>query len=158
MRFSSTGYVLDQVMLTQKARYALHAVLYLARKGEAASVAEISAETGTPRKFLEQIMHDLKLGGIVISRRGKGGGYGLSRPPEQITFAAVLRCISGPLALAPCASKTAFAPCPDCKSVETCEIRPILMAVRDTTSLLLEGMSLAGAVASSNSRIFGLNI
>jgi Rrf2 family protein len=133
-------------MLSQKARYALHAVLYLARKGEPASVAEISEATDTPRKFLEQIMHDLKLGGIVLSRRGKGGGYDLARTPDTITFAQVLRCISGPLALAPCVSRTAYAPCPDCTSVETCEIRPILLAVRDTTALLLEGTSLSSAV------------
>lgn len=137
-------------MLSQKARYALHAVIYLARKGEAASVAEISVGTDTPRKFLEQIMHSLKLGGIVTSRRGKGGGYRLSRAPGTITFAQVLRCISGPLALAPCASQTAYAPCPDCKSVEACEIRPILMAVRDTTALLLEGTSLASAVEGNS--------
>ena len=143
-------------MLTQKARYALHAVLYLARKGEAASVAEIAGATRSPRKFLEQIMASLKLGGIVISRRGKGGGYVLARPAASITFAQVLRCISGPLALAPCASHSAYAPCPDCESVETCEIRPILMAVRDTTSLLLEGMTLAHAIDASGTRAFAL--
>jgi Rrf2 family protein len=139
-------------MLTQKARYALHAVLFLARRGEAASVTEISEATGTPRKFLEQIMHALKIGGIVSSRRGKSGGYQLARTPESITFAQVLRCISGPLALAPCASQTAFAPCPDCKTIEECEIRPILMAVRDTTALLLEGTSLASAVNEKGAR------
>lgn len=144
-------------MLTQKARYALHAVIYLARKDAAASVAEIAKETGVPRKFLEQIMHDLKLGGIVASRRGKGGGYALAASAGQITFAQILRCISGPLALAPCASRTAFAPCPDCKSVESCELRPILMAVRDTTALLLEGMTVAAAIRTGTSRAFALN-
>ncbi len=133
-------------MLSQKARYALHAVLYLARKGESASVAEIAEATRTPRKFLEQIMHDLKLGGIVLGRRGKGGGYELSRTPDAITFAQVLRCISGPLAMSPCVSRSAYAPCPDCTSVEACEIRPILLAVRDTTSLLLEGTTLSSAI------------
>ncbi len=143
-------------MLTQKARYALHAVLYLARKDAAASVAEIAEATRSPRKFLEQVMSDLKRGGIVVSRRGKGGGYVLARPAASISFAQVLRCISGPLALSPCASRTAFAPCPDCISVEACEIRPILMAVRDTTSLLLEGMTLGDAISGSASRTFGL--
>ena len=135
-------------MLTQKARYALHAMLFLAATGGTATVAEISESKAIPRKFLEQILSDLRLRGLVIGKRGPNGGYVLGRPADQITFADVLRCIDGPLALAPCASQTAYRACPDCKSIEACEIRPILMAVRDTTALLLEGMSLAEAVGS----------
>jgi Rrf2 family protein len=133
-------------MLSQKARYALHAAIHLARKDAAATVAGIAVAEAIPRKFLEQIMQALKAGGLVVSRRGPAGGYQLARDAREISFADVLRCIEGPLALAPCASQHAYRACPDCKSVETCEIRPILMAVRDTTALLLEGMSLAEAV------------
>ncbi len=132
-------------MLTNKARYALHAMLFLARSGSA-TASEIAEAEGIPRKFLEQVLASLRLAGLVVGRRGPRGGYVLARPPERISFAAVLRCIDGPLALAPCASQHAFAPCPDCKSVETCEIRPALIAVRDTTTLLLEGISLAEAI------------
>lgn len=135
-------------MLSQKARYALHAGIYLARKGEPATVAEIASAEGIPRKFLEQILLSLKLRGILVSRRGAGGGYQLAREARDISFAEILRAVDGPLALAPCASLTAYRPCPDCKSVETCRIRPILLAVRDTTALLLEGMSLAEAAGS----------
>lgn len=130
-------------MISQKARYALHALLYLTRKGQSASVAEIAGAEGLPPKFLEQVMGALKMRGIVIARRGAGGGYALARPAAEISCAEILRAIDGPLALAPCASQTAFRPCPDCKSLETCEIRPVLIAVRDTTALLLEGTSLA---------------
>lgn len=130
-------------MISQKARYALHALLYLTRKGQSASVAEIAGAETLPPKFLEQVMGALKMRGIVIARRGAGGGYALARPAAEISCAEILRAIDGPLALAPCASQTAFRPCPDCKSLETCEIRPVLIAVRDTTALLLEGTSLA---------------
>jgi Rrf2 family protein len=133
-------------MLTNKARYALHAMLYLAKSGASATASEIALAESIPRKFLEQVLAALKSGGLVIARRGPQGGYTLSRPPAQISFAEVLRCIDGPLALAPCASLHSYAPCPGCKSVETCEIRRALLAVRDTTSLLLEGISLAEAV------------
>lgn len=133
-------------MLTQRARYALHAMLYLARKDASATVAEISAAEHIPHKFLEQILAALKMRGLVIGKRGPNGGYALARAATAISFADVLRCIEGPLALAPCASFSAFSPCPDCKSVDACEIRPILLAVRDTTSLLLEGMSLSEAI------------
>jgi Rrf2 family protein len=136
-------------MLSQKARYALHAAIHLARKDAPASVAEIAAAEAIPRKFLEHVMQALKTRGLVISQRGPAGGYRLAKPAATISFAEVLRCIDGPLALAPCASLTAYRPCPDCKSIETCEIRPILMAVRATTSLLLEGMSLAEAAGGA---------
>ncbi len=133
-------------MITQKARYALHAMLHLARKQESATVAEIAQSEGIPRKFLEQILSGLKSHGLVTARRGASGGYVLARASTAISFADVLRAIDGPLALAPCASQTAYRPCPDCKSIEACEIRPVLIAVRTTTALLLEGVSLAEAV------------
>jgi Rrf2 family protein len=133
-------------MLTQKARYALHAMLYLARQDGLATVADIAKIESIPRKFLEQILSALKTNRLVIGKRGPSGGYHLARAPDKISFADILRCIDGPLALAPCASLRHYSPCPDCKSVETCEIRPALLAVRDTTSLLLEGISLAEAV------------
>lgn len=133
-------------MLTQKAKYALHAMLFLAARDGSATAAEISAAQTIPLKFLEQILAALKASGLVIGKRGPAGGYQLSRPPGRISFADVLRCIDGPLALAPCASLTAYGTCPGCKSVESCQIRPALLAVRTTTSLLLEGMSLSEAV------------
>lgn len=130
-------------MLSQKARYAFHALTFLARKGGTASVAEIAAAESMPGKFLEQIMVTLKGRGLVIARRGAGGGYMLARPPAEISFAEVLRCIDGPLALTPCASQHAYSPCPDCKTPTECEIRQVMISVRDTTALLLEGTSLA---------------
>ena len=136
-------------MLTQRARYALHAMVFLARRNAPATVAEMALADAIPRKFLEQILGALKARGLVVGKRGPTGGYHLARPAEAISFADILRCIDGPLALAPCASLTAYRPCIDCKSVETCEIRPILLAVRDTTSLLLEGMSLAEAAGGA---------
>lgn len=138
-------------MLTQKARYALHAMLFLARQDGLVTATQIAASENIPRKFLEQILSGLKTNGLVIGKRGPSGGYHLGRAAEKISFADILRCIDGPLALAPCASLHQYSPCPDCKSVETCEIRPALLAVRDTTSLLLEGISLAEAVGGVKS-------
>ena len=137
-------------MLTQKARYALHAMLFLAKRNGSATADEIAESEKIPRKFLEHVMAALKLRGIVLGKRGPAGGYALAKPAEAITIAEILRCIDGPLALAPCASLSAYRPCPDCKSVDTCEIRPILLAVRDTTALLLEGTSLAAAVSGKS--------
>ncbi len=137
-------------MLTQKARYALHAMIYLARKGEPATVAEIADAEGIPRKFLEQVLGALRPRGLVVGRRGPSGGYRLGRAAEAIRFADLLRCIDGPLALAPCATRKGFQRCPDCRDMETCEIRPVLIEVRDATARRLEAMSLARAVAQGD--------
>jgi Rrf2 family protein len=51
--------------------------------------------TGIPPKFLDQVMHDLRRGGLVESRRGVGGGYVLTRDPAGISFLDVADMIDG---------------------------------------------------------------
>ena len=133
-------------MLSQKARYALRALIVLAEAGEGASMmtGDLAAAAAVPRAFLERILLDLKRHGLVASRRGRSGGYGLAKPPDEIDFAAIVRAIDGPLALAPCASRTAYRRCEDCVDVETCAIRAALIAVRDATAAILEARTLAG--------------
>jgi DNA-binding IscR family transcriptional regulator len=78
---------------------------------------------------------------------GPSGGHHLVRASEAISFADILRSIDGPPALAPCASLSAIRQCSGRKSLETCTIRPVLLAVRDASTLLLEGMPLARLVS-----------
>jgi Rrf2 family protein len=138
-------------MLSQKARYALRALVELARTGPEGQLTsgEIAERADAPRKFLEAILLEMARRSIVISRRGKFGGYALARPAEQISFAEVIRVIDGPLALAPCVSRMAFRKCHDCPSLETCAIRGALLKARDATSDILESYSLADALAST---------
>ncbi len=138
-------------MLSQKARYALHALIVLAEKGgrEPMMIADIAEEAGVPRKFLEQILLGLKKRGIVQSLRGRAGGYLLGRPPKEISFADIIRETDGPLALSPCVSVTAYHRCPDCVDEATCAIRKVLLAARDATAEVLESRTLAQAVAGS---------
>lgn len=137
-------------MLSQKARYALHALIVLAEHGnkEPIMIADIARLARVPRKFLEQILLDLKRRGIVRSLRGRAGGYLLGRQPRNITFAEVIRTIDGPLALSPCVSATAYHKCDDCEDEETCAIRRVLLAARDATAAVLEERTLAGALSS----------
>ena len=133
-------------MLSQKARYALRALIYLATSGESASAAAIARDAAVPRKFLEQILMQLKAHRLVESRRGREGGYRLGRPSGEISFADVIRVVDGPLALAPCASRTAYRPCESCVDVETCPIRPALIKARDATAAVLESTYLSSDV------------
>jgi Rrf2 family protein len=127
-------------MLSQKARYALRALIVLAHRpaGETVMIAEIAQEAHVPRKFLEQILLDLKKRGLVHSQRGKHGGYALGRPAKNIAFAEVIRVIDGPLALTPCSSQTAYRRCDDCSDETTCAIRKAMLAVRAATAEILE--------------------
>jgi Rrf2 family protein len=138
-------------MLSQKARYALRALFLLAGRtiGEPVLIAEIAVKARVPRKFLEQILLDLKRRGILTSLRGKHGGYTLGRPAGKISFAEVIRAIDGPLALSPCASVTAYRRCADCVDEETCAIRKVLLAARDATASVLESRMIGDAVPQS---------
>ena len=102
-------------MLSQKARYALRALVELARaQGGQVTSGELASRADAPRKFLEAILLELARNKVVVSRRGKFGGYTLARDAGEISFAEVIRIIDGPLALAPCVSRLSFRKCDDC--------------------------------------------
>src|SRR5690606_20971216 len=103
-------------VISQKAKYALRALIALAREepGDSLMISEIADSQNIPKKFLEQILLDLKHHGVVMSRRGKAGGYLLLKPASEITFGEVLRIIDGPIAPLPCLSKMAYRRCDDC--------------------------------------------
>jgi len=136
-------------MLSQKARHALHALIVLAEHGdeEPLLIADIAERASLPRKFLEQILLELKKRGIVRSLRGRSGGYLLGRDARDISFAEIIRAIDGPLALSPCVSATAYHKCEDCEDEKTCQIRKVLLAARDATASVLESRTLASATA-----------
>ncbi len=134
-------------MLSQKTRYALRSLLFLAERGGTVPVqiARIAETQAVPRKYLELIMLDLKKAGFVTSRRGPGGGYTLARPAAEISFVEVVRTMDGPIAMVPCASMNFYARCGDCHDEATCAIRRVMGAVRDEAERILAGTSLADA-------------
>ena len=88
------------VKLSVKSDYAARAVLWLCQhyqEGVARTVEEMASDQGIPPNYLVQILIELKSAQIVKSQRGKDGGYLLARPPADITFGDVLRCIHGEL-------------------------------------------------------------
>lgn len=136
-------------MLSQKAKYAMRALIYLAQARAELSdshpvgIAEIASKQAVPRKFLELILLELKRHGFVQSFRGKHGGYALALAPEKILFGDVIRLIDGPLAQLPCASLTAYRRCSDCEDEATCAIRHVLKQVRDASAGILDRTSLS---------------
>ncbi len=135
-------------MISQKAKYALRALVSLARagRGQSRMIAEISRDQAIPKKFLEQILLELKRAGMVTSRRGRTGGYELLRAPEEIMYGEVLRLIDGPIAPLPCLSKIAYRKCADCKDEAECEIRHVFERVTLATRAVLDSTSLADSI------------
>jgi Rrf2 family protein len=89
------------VQISARSDYALRAlcVLATAQGGCSVKAAAIAEAQAIPRTFLDQILTDLRRGGIVESRRGPDGGHRLARPPYAVTVADVIRVVDGPLAL-----------------------------------------------------------
>ncbi len=133
-------------MISNKAKYAFKALLYLGRRGrDTVQLEEIAADEGIPRKFLEHILLELKHSGLIASRRGRTGGYQLIRRPEDITIGQVLRIIDGPMAPLPCISRTAYRRCDDCLDEASCGVRRVFAGAYDTMLSALDGTSLASA-------------
>jgi Rrf2 family protein len=135
-------------VLSQKCKYALQALLLLAREPsqDLQLVSDIAEREKLPKKFLEAILLELNRNGLVRSRRGRGGGYALAKPADLITFGQVVRIIDGPLAPLSCVSVNYYRRCDDCKDEMTCEIRKVMRRVRDAISAELDGTSLQDAV------------
>jgi Rrf2 family protein len=135
-------------MLSQKAKYALRAMLELAeaRPGEALLISEIAERQRLPKKFLEQILLELKRRGLVQSKRGKNGGYALLKPASTISFGEVIRIVDGPMAPLPCLSRTAYRRCADCLDEATCKIRRVFAVTHDATAKVLDQTSLSDAM------------
>jgi len=132
-------------VLSKKSKYGLKAALLLARDVARGPilVSEIAAREGLPKKFLEQILLDLKRHGVVESRRGQRGGYLLGRPPGDISLGEIVRILDGPLAPIGCVSVTAYRRCDDCVDEAACGIRLAMKRVRDSTATILDGTTLA---------------
>jgi Rrf2 family protein len=115
-----------------------------------AQVADIAETNSISKKFLDHILTDLRHAGLVYSRKGKGGGYALTRPAHEIRVGAIVRALDGPLAPIPCASVTAFRPCDDCGDLKSCSVRLIMVEARNAIANVLDHCTLAEMRARSS--------
>ncbi len=130
--------------LSVRGEYALRALLVLALNyGEhVVRIHTIARQQNIPKKFLEQILNDLKSLGAVESRRGAGGGYRLARPPQNITLASVVRHVEGALAPVSCVSDRFYEKC-TCPDEARCPIREVMAEVRTAVVNIMERLTLA---------------
>ena len=132
--------------LSLRGEYALRALIVLGLNAgndrDVVRIQTISEQQNIPKRFLEQILNDMRAAGILESKRGLSGGYRLRLPPEKITLASVIRLIEGPLAPVSCVSEKFYEKC-SCPDETNCGIRSIMKEVRDAIVRILEGVTLA---------------
>lgn len=131
-------------MLSKKTQYAFHALTYLAEKEGNAPVliSEIADTKQISLKFLEIILLELKKAGILGSKKGRGGGYYLIKPAEEVAIAKIIRLLDGPIALLPCVSLNYYEKCENCDET-SCGLHDVMTEVRDETLKVLENKTLA---------------
>jgi len=135
-------------MLSKKTRYAIKALVVLGKNfGEAPmQISKIASDEHIPKKFLEQILLDLRNAGLLYSKKGAGGGYGLVKDPAEIFVVQVLRLTGGPVALLPCVSLNFYQKCDECSSEATCGVRDVFLEVRNATLKILSETSIADVI------------
>lgn len=131
--------------LSKKTQYTLRALYSLSRTyGQGPTLSsKIAKEEAIPQDFLENILLYLKREGLVSSKKGKGGGYALLSPPDEVTLGRVIRLMEGPLAPLPCASETAYRKCDECVDDRFCGTRMVMREVRDEIARILDKTTLA---------------
>lgn len=133
-----------KMKLSVRGEYALRALLVLGLHYDKplVRIQAISDEQNIPKRFLEQILNDLKSAGIVRSKRGVAGGYRLARKPEEITVASVVRHIEGALAPVSCVSDRFYEKC-SCPDESRCAIRNVMKEIRDAVVKIAERVTIA---------------
>jgi Rrf2 family transcriptional regulator, cysteine metabolism repressor len=130
--------------LSLRGEYALRALLVLGLNYDqpVVRIQTISQQQNIPKRFLEQILNDLKSAGVVQSKRGVAGGYRLSRPPAKINLATAVRHLEGALAPVSCVSERFYEKC-SCPDESRCAIRTVMKEVREAVVSIMERVTVA---------------
>lgn len=126
-------------MMSKKCKYALKALIRLGKEyggGNLLLTDDIARSEHIPKKFLEQILLNLKHAGYVRSKQGSRGGYRLVQDPNHITLAEIYRLFDGAIALVPCVSQKFYEACDDCPDEMICRLKPVFIDVREKTYAL----------------------
>jgi len=131
-------------MLSNKAKYGLKALIYIAQHADTSvQSAEIAEAKNIPKKFLDAILLDIKNNGILYSKKGKGGGFQLARPARRILVGQVIRLLDGPLAPIECAGRGDGQLCTDCSGErEDCQVRSLMREVHEAIVAILDHRTL----------------
>jgi len=135
-------------MLSKKTKYAIKALMVLGRNygKDPMQIVKIAEEENIPKKFLEQILLEMRNAGILYSKKGAGGGYSLNKAPEDVYLSQVMRLIDGPIALLPCVSLNFYRSCDECTTEHACGIRDSFVEVHNAMLQILNDTSVASLI------------
>lgn len=130
--------------VSAKGRYSILIMAFLASRpvNQVATKVEIAAAEGTSPQYVQQLMRQLGVAGLVSSRRGRRGGFLIARPPETITVASVLRAAEGEVRLVPC-RRTG-----DCQRAADCPARKMWMQATEVLEEVFQGLTIAQLVGA----------
>ncbi len=126
------------MIISTRGRYALRIMTALARRGGSVPLRVLAEEESVPYKYAEAITATLVKAGFVESRRGKTGGYALTRAPEEYTLAEVLKETESTLAATDCTGRKEA----DCPHAATCPTLPVWRALDETVFSFLSRYTL----------------
>lgn len=129
------------MMISTRGRYALRVLVDMAEhQGEGyVPLKEIAERQEISEKYLESIVKALVKEGVLVGLRGKGGGYQLSKSPDQFTTAYILRIMEGSLAPVACLEEDH----PSCTRMVGCRTLPLWQGLNDVINDYLEKFTIA---------------
>ena len=139
------------MLVSQRSQYALRALFELAKHfgGRPVRTADVAERQAIPARFLEVILAELRHAGLVVSHRGRQGGYSLARHPSTLTVGDVIRFFEGPLGPVHCAMGKANS---DCPLYENCVFLPMWERVREAISQVYDNTSFQDLVEEEKKR------
>ena len=114
------------------------ALTKLAAMNDQVSLAKVSEVTRISRRYLEQVAIPLKNAGLIRGVSGKGGGYLLTRSPEDINVGEVIEAVIGPINIVDCVRR------PDaCLITDICSCRHVYVLLNDSILSALKSFTIA---------------
>jgi len=131
--------------LSTRARYALRMMVVFARhngeKPAVVSLSEVASEANVSRRYLEQLVIGLKNGALIRGKSGKGGGYTLARPANEIRIRQIIESAIGPINIVECVLQPEL-----CLKSDYCECRSLYGLINKKITSVLDGIVLADLV------------
>ncbi|MBE0448194.1 MAG: MtnX-like HAD-IB family phosphatase [Actinobacteria bacterium] len=139
------------MQVTKRAEYAILSALYLARSRRLCDINEIAVSQNLSVSFTAKTLQGLTKAGILISRRGQGGGYFLARPADKINLLEIIQAAEGPIAISDCLKEDIA-----CNN-RNCQLEPVLRQVQELIHSKFESITLAdipgsGVISKKSSR------
>ena len=127
------------IRMSKLTDYAIVLLAHLARSTKTLTAQELAERSGVPSPTVSKLCKELSKVGLVVSHRGRNGGYGLARPAERISVAEIVEALEGPIALTECAKPGKF----DCGIEDTCLARASWDPVSRAIESALRGLPLS---------------